>query len=100
MCNRHQNDSQNRDYNIYGGPQFFVTVNPPVRIPSQYVLKDASGLPAIANLRHNVLDFDCLAAQETMQQLQGYDNLYFAGGWTRGAGLHEDAGSRVCTSRA
>jgi uncharacterized protein len=91
VCNRHQNDAKNRKYNFYGGPEFFVTVNPPVRIPSQYVLKDAKTQDqAIANLRHNVLDLECLAAQEKMQALQGQNDLYFAGGWTLGAGLHEE----------
>jgi uncharacterized protein len=91
VCNRHQNDSSNPEYNFYGGPEFFVTVNPPVRIPSRYVLKDAdTGKPAYANLRHNVLDLECLAAQEKMQELQGENDIYFAGGWTLGAGLHEE----------
>jgi uncharacterized protein len=91
VCNRHQNDAQNPAYNYFGGPQFFITVNPPLAIPSQYVLQDQTTLlPAIANLRHNILDFACLAAQETMQTLQGANSLYFAGGWTNGAGLHEE----------
>jgi len=91
VCNRHQNDSNNPEHNFYGGAEYFVTVNPPVRIPSQYVLKEAkSGNQAIANLRHNVLDLECLAAQEQMQKLQGDNDLYFAGGWTLGAGLHEE----------
>lgn len=82
VCNRHQNDADNPVYNRYGGPQFFVTVNPPVRIPSKYVLQDVkTKAQAITNLRHNVLDLECLAAQEKMQRLQGnLDNIYFAGG--------------------
>lgn len=91
VCNRHQNDSANPGYNYFGWPQYFVTVNPPVAIPSQYVLTDgATGEPAIVNLRHNVLDFNCLSAQAEMVAYQGINNLYFAGGWTLGAGLHEE----------
>lgn len=91
VCNRHQNDGANPPYAHFGWPQFFVTVNPPVPIPSQYVLTDAAtGQPAMANLRHNVFNFDCLSAQAEISTLQGQNNLYFAGGWTLGAGLHEE----------
>lgn len=91
VCNRHQNDGANPSYANFGWPQFFVTVNPPVPIPSQYVLTDAAtGQPAIANLRHNVFNFDCLSAQAEIQTLQGQNKLFFAGGWTIGAGLHEE----------
>jgi predicted NAD/FAD-binding protein len=90
-CNRHQNDGANPEYASFGGPQFFVTLNPPVPIPSQYVLTDkTTGKPAIANLRHNVFDFACQAAQTEIVGYQGNNNLYFAGGWTCGAGLHEE----------
>ena len=91
VCNRHQNDGANPDYAFFGWPQFFITVNPPVPIPSQYVLTDsATGQPAVTNLRHNVFDFACLSAQAEIQTLQGEQGLYFAGGWTVGAGLHEE----------
>jgi predicted NAD/FAD-binding protein len=91
VCNRHQNDGASPTYNFFGLPQFFITVNPPVPIPTQYVLTDVtSGQPAIANLRHNVYDFNCLSAQAEIQTYQGTNNLFFAGGWTIGAGLHEE----------
>ena len=91
VCNRHQNDFANPDYSYFGWPQFFITVNPPVPIPSQYVLTDSvTGKQAIANLRHNVFDFACLSAQNEIQVYQGANNLFFAGGWTIGAGLHEE----------
>ena len=91
VCNRHQNDAANPAYNVFGLPQYFITVNPPVPIPAQYVLTDtATGQPAVANLRHNVYDFQCQAAQAVIHFLQGYNHLYFAGGWTIGAGLHEE----------
>ncbi len=91
VCNRHQNDGANPAYAHFGWPQFFITVNPPVPIPDQYVLVDTrTNLPAIADLRHNIFDFDCLSAQAEINRLQGRSNLYFAGGWTVGAGLHEE----------
>ena len=37
-----------------------------------------------------MFDFDCLSAQTEIQSYQGQGNLYFAGGWTIGAGLHEE----------
>jgi uncharacterized protein len=91
VCNRHQNDGANPEYDYFGWPQFFITVNPPVPLPTQYVLTDkTTGQPAIANLRHNVFDFNCQSAQQEIQTYQGTNNLYFAGGWTVGAGLHEE----------
>ena len=91
VCNRHQNDGANPAYAKFGWPQFFITVNPPVPIPQQYVLIDnVTKQPAIANLRHNIFDFSCLSAQTEINDLQGENKLYFAGGWTVGAGLHEE----------
>jgi hypothetical protein len=91
VCNRHQNDSASSEFDTYGGPQFFVTLNPPVPIPNQYVLTDkTTGQPAVANLRHNVFDFACQASQSEIVNHQGTNKLYFAGGWTCGAGLHEE----------
>ncbi len=48
--------------------------------------------PVIGWFKHNVLNFDCLDAQMELKELQGGDhkNLYFTGGWTHGAGLHEE----------
>lgn len=105
VCNRHQNDGlvneatpaeSNSNYDHFGGPEFFITVNSPLPIPDRHVLKDSgTGKPAVANLRHNVLNFACLDAQEEIKKFQGVNNgvinnLYFAGGWTIGAGLHEE----------
>lgn len=119
VINRHQNDyGQDSEYKALGLPQFFVTLNPAVRIPDEYVLrmdpdyaaaraarapgylKMSSGATenmsdrytdkAIGWFRHNVLDFACLEAQAMVQEVQGeFGRLYFAGGWTNGAGLHE-----------
>ena len=128
VINRHQNDADNLKYQEAGLPQYFVTLNPAVRIPEAFVLptvesaKDriekspgygfpkavpatsgqgAQGLfgegdhtdpgKAICWFKHNVLDFDCLEAQRLLPERQGgaFGNVFFAGGWTRGAGLHE-----------
>lgn len=138
VMNRHQNDAatwvekdkegnpvyQTTKYNKAGMPQYFVTLNPAVPIPDEYVLKTPKGeprkpagyfkqfqpneevlpgwrmlggaegeeQPVIGWFKHNVLNFDCLDAQEQLEDLQGGEflNLYFAGGWTYGAGLHEE----------
>ena len=127
VINRHQNDGDNPDYQEAGLPQYFVTLNPAVRIPEAFVLPTvesakervdkspgygfpqavpatsgrAAGLfgegdhtdpgKATCWFKHNVLDFDCLDAQEMLPELQGgqFGNVFFAGGWTLGAGLHE-----------
>ncbi|MEN8802023.1 MAG: NAD(P)-binding protein [Thiogranum sp.] len=138
VMNRHRNDAavwyetdahgtpvmKTTEFNKAGMPQYFVTLNPCVPIPDEYVLKtpegearkpagyfkefknneemlpgwrqlggvEGEGQPVIGWFKHNVLNFDCLDAQEQLAELQGgdYMNLYFAGGWTRGAGLHEE----------
>ncbi|MDJ0942806.1 MAG: FAD-dependent oxidoreductase [Kiloniellales bacterium] len=101
VCNRHQNDKTNADYDKFGLPQFFVTLNPPVPIPDQFVLKQVEETswfkkedPAVTYLKHNVLNFDCLEAQMLLwdkdKKVQGTNNLYFTGGWTNGAGLMEE----------
>ncbi len=89
--NRHQNDHRNPEYDHYGGPQWFVTLNPQLPIPDSFVLTDArTGQPAVAHFPHNVVDFAALSAQQHLPPLQGRNNVYFAGGWTLGAGLHEE----------
>lgn len=128
VMNRLQNDaaqpadSGEPDYNRFGMPQFFVSLNPepPVRdervlrivrepghTPGGYTRRLASteqALPrgwqtlgegddrAVAWFKHNVLDFDCLDAQDALPAAQGgeHGRLYFTGGWTKGAGLHEE----------
>ncbi len=120
VCNRHQNDAEldcegrpvKPERNKVGLPQFFVTENPLVPIPDDYVLEvcedgkrawagyprlgghesQMPGKKATIYFKHNVLDFACLAAQELLPSIQGgeHDNIYFAGGWTKGAGLHEE----------
>lgn len=106
--NRHQNDIDNQDrpeYQRFGMPQMFVTLNPIVPIPEQFVLqapapkrlklgpyvgaKQVDDRSAMAWFKHNVLNFNCLEAQDRLDEIQGMHNLYFCGGWTLGAGLHE-----------
>lgn len=125
VMNRHRNDVENPKFNVAGMPQYFVTLNPVVPIPDEYVLKTpkgeqrkpagyakvlneneerlpgwhylekgsvGEGEPVIGWFKHNVLDFNCLDAQDDLNDLQGgaYKNLFFAGGWSHGAGLHEE----------
>ncbi len=90
VANRHQNDAVNPAYDAFGLPQFFVSVNPFLPIPEDMVLKDDQGKPAMAYLHHNVFDFPCMQAQAAIDPLQGQGNLYYAGGWTHGSGLHEE----------
>ncbi len=126
VINRHQNDAENPAYQEAGLPQYFVTLNPAIRIPDRFVLPTTqdSGIAraerapgyltsgplgkgehpdpakAIGWFKHNVVDFACLEAQDMLPGLQGgaFGNVYFAGGWTNGAGLHEQCwrqGERV-----
>ncbi len=90
VANRHQNDAANPDYDKFGLPQFFVSVNPHLPIREDMVLKDAAGNLAVAYLHHNVFDFACMRAQAAIIPFQGQNNVYFAGGWTHGSGLHEE----------
>lgn len=90
LGNRHQNDAENPEYDKFGLPEFFVSINPHRPVPEPMVLKDDDGHPAMTYLHHNVFDFDCIHAQCEIEELQGREGLYFAGGWTRGSGLHEE----------
>jgi predicted NAD/FAD-binding protein len=42
VCNRHQNDAGNDQYNLFGSPQFFVTLNPQIPIPDNAILRKLS----------------------------------------------------------
>lgn len=90
VANRHQNDAANPAYDKFGLPQFFVSCNPQRPIPENMILKDVGGNPAIANLRHNNFDFTTMEAQSRIETMQGVQNIYYAGGWTHGSGLHEE----------
>ena len=90
VANRHQNDAANPEYNKFGLPEFFVSVNPQRPIPENMILKNAKGELAMANLRHNNFDFATMEAQRVIDSVQGMNDVYFAGGWTSGSGLHEE----------
>lgn len=45
---------------------------------------------AVAQLRHNTLSWEAIAAQQALHREQGTNGLWFTGGWTNGAGLHEE----------
>ena len=54
------------------------------------ILKGTDGNLAVANLRHNNFDFATMQAQSRIDTYQGFGNIYYAGGWTHGSGLHEE----------
>lgn len=90
VCNRHQNDALNPVYDRFETPKFFVTLNPSVPIPDRFVLQTLDRKPAIAYFPHNVVSLATIAAQDKLPQVQGQNGIFFTGGWTRGAGLHEE----------
>ena len=47
-------------------------------------------VPAKVELAHNVVTVEAMQAQTALGQLPVLDDLYFTGGWTNGAGLHEE----------
>ncbi|MEQ9081022.1 MAG: NAD(P)-binding protein [Sandaracinaceae bacterium] len=59
-------------------------------VPTMLDLPSSSRVKALAYLRHNTLSVDAMAAQRMLPALQGQSNLWFTGGWTNGAGLHEE----------
>jgi uncharacterized protein len=91
VCNRHQNDAENPLYQGQENLDFFVTLNPSTAVPPEYILKTPEGKKVISYFAHNVLNNFSLIAQENLQAIvQGQNNIFFTGGWTVGAGLHEE----------
>jgi len=117
VCNRHQNDVNDPNYNLSGLPQFFVTLNPQVPIPDESVLRkvpkslipddvlrvlpketinnidrtELGGDRAIAYFNHNLIDKPCFLAQRALVDYHAsLPRLYFGGGWSHGSGLHEE----------
>jgi predicted NAD/FAD-binding protein len=90
VCNLHQNDPLNPQYNYFKNPYFFVSLNPAIAIPDQYVLRTTRGERAINYFPHNVYNLSAIAAQERLPAIQGQNNVFFTGGWTHGAGLQEE----------
>lgn len=62
--------------------QIFVTLNPNKEINPKTIF-------AKIEYEHPIFDFEALAAQNQIQQIQGLDNLYFCGAYL-GYGFHED----------
>lgn len=97
VVNQHQNDRACADSIWRPDTDFFVTLNPPVPISDRFILRHAgTDEPAIRHFRHNVLNRAGLEAQRSLNAWHIQDRrgsaegrLYFAGGWTNGAGLHE-----------
>ena len=113
--NRHRNDRESEEYDEYGLPVYFVSLNPQVPIPDKYVLdvtpeekaRRVAAQPgygpeltedhsdagkAVAWFRHTVMTDDLLEVQAKLPLHQGKPDprIYFAGCWTNGAGLHEE----------
>lgn len=121
--NRHRNDrmsdnypdEEDRKFNEYGLPVYFVSLNPEVDIDDKYILDvtEASqtermnaqpGYPppllqgvfadgkARAYFRHTIITKDLLGIQDELPKYQGMaeGRVYFAGCWAIGAGLHEE----------
>jgi predicted NAD/FAD-binding protein len=76
------------------GDVWFVTENPPFPIADHLILDmvEPTGKreKAVAYFRHNTITTESMRAQRHLPSLQGENSLYFTGGWTFGAGLHEE----------
>jgi len=76
----------------------YLTLTPFGPIPESTIQQmiDLGELPAkdkisaVTYLKHNLVSVDSMAAQRYLPSMQGINNLYFTGGWTNGAGLHEE----------
>lgn len=78
---------------------WFVSENPPVPIPDGRILdmidldspeNDPRTRKAVAYFRHNTVTTGTIMAQRFLAAMQGENQVYFTGGWTQGAGLHEE----------
>lgn len=72
----------NRLQNIPEDDPLFVSLNPSVEIPDRLIHDHKT-------FRHPVFDAPALAAQRRLTAMQGDNNTWFAGAWTR-HGFHED----------
>lgn len=113
--NRHRSDRHHPDYQQFGMPIYFVSLNPKEQIPDEYILrrtsedeqvaiKEQAGYSsklnaknprpelATATFRHTIMTKNLLEIQSNLQSKQGMANgrVFFAGCWTNGAGLHEE----------
>jgi len=72
----------NRLQSIDASDPLFVSLNPGARIDPGLIYDEHV-------FRHPVFDKAALAAQQSLQDLQGRDGIWFAGAWLRN-GFHED----------
>ena len=72
----------NRLQNIPDSDPLFISLNPSRPVPDHLIYDQTS-------FRHPIFDLGALAAQKQLAQLQGQNNTWFAGAYTRN-GFHED----------
>lgn len=72
----------NRLQNIPERDPLFVTLNPSTPVREEMIYDQTT-------FRHPVFDAAALAAQRRLREMQGENNTWFAGAWTR-HGFHED----------
>ena len=72
----------NRLQNIPESDPLFVSLNPSTPVPEHMIYDQKT-------FRHPVFDAPALAAQDRLTQIQGQNNTWFAGAYTR-HGFHED----------
>lgn len=119
VVNLHQNDPANPEYNNFNTPYLLYSINPHTVIPDKYILrqpikspKTGEYLKAVAFFPHNVVNLNSMWAQSVLwgtqwpypndpafeyhwgsyepgTPVQGQNGIYFTGGWTLLAGLHE-----------
>jgi predicted NAD/FAD-binding protein len=90
VINQHQADRENLKQQYFDCPEYYVSLNP-IRTPKNILVDSRTGKPAIYSFPHNVGDLGLRSAQTTLWRtsnpIQGRNKLWFAGGWTVGAGL-------------
>ena len=83
----------NRLQNIPEDDPLFITLNPAHEIPDKLVYDQTT-------FRHPIFDLAALKAQDRLREMQGQNNTWFAGAYTR-HGFHEDGfASAVRIARA
>ncbi|RFU13472.1 FAD-dependent oxidoreductase [Rhodobacteraceae bacterium W635] len=83
----------NRLQNIPEDDPLFITLNPAREIPDHLVYDQTT-------FRHPIFDLAALKAQDRLREMQGQNNTWFAGAYTR-HGFHEDGfASAVRIARA
>lgn len=90
VINQHQADRENLKQRYFDCPEYYVSLNP-IRRPNNILVDKNTGKEAIYGFPHNIGDLGLRSAQTTLWRatnpIQGRNKLWFAGGWTVGAGL-------------